>query len=447
MRSPGADRGSGAGREGDGAMSLGLYRLLSGAARPALGLYLHGRSLRGKEDRHRLGERMGRAGAPRPAGPLVWVHAASVGESLSVLPLIERIGGALATGHVLVSTATVTSARLLDARLPVAALHQYAPADTPGAVRRFLDHWRPDLALWVESELWPNLVAETAARQVPMILVNGRISETSAARWRRLPRTARALLGAFALCLAQDQAQAARLTSLGARNVKCVGNLKWSAPPLPVSSAELETLRGACSGRPLWLAASTHPGEEEEAATAHERLRATVPGLLTVIVPRHPDRGPDIARTLKARGLTVARRGAGEPPAANCEVYLADTLGELGLFYRLAGIVLLGGTLTPHGGHNPLEPARLGCALLFGRHMENFAEIADELAAAGGGETVWDEIALGDGLAALLANEPERMRRAAAAERVAAAHAGVLDGVVAEIAPFLPAKGPDVARA
>ena len=429
-------------------MSLGLYRVLTGAAQPALALYLRGRMVRGKEDPRRLGERMGRAGAPRPTGPLVWVHAASVGESLSILPLIERIGGGLAAGHVLVSTTTVTSARLMDERLSGAALHQYAPADTPVAVRRFLDHWRPDLALWVESELWPNMIAETAARRVPMILVNGRVSKTSLMRWRRFPRTAQRLVGAFSLCLAQDEVQAARLRVLGGNNVKCVGNLKWAAPPLPAGMADLATLEEICSGRPMWLAASTHAGEEEVAALAHERLRTACPGLLTVIVPRHPERGPEIERTLKARGLALARRGAGEAPSPRTEVYLADTLGELGLFYRLAEIVLLGGSLAPHGGHNPLEPARLGCALVFGRHMENFAEIAGELVAAGGGETVADEIELGDALTALLGDARERKRRADAAGRVATAHAGILDAVVAEIAPYLPiAKGLSVARA
>ncbi len=391
---------------------------------------------------------MGRAGQPRPAGPLVWVHAASVGESLSVLPLIERIGSALPAAHVLVSTATVTSARLMEERLSAAALHQYAPADTPVAVRRFLDHWRPDLALWVESELWPNMIAGTAARRVPMVLVNGRVSKTSAARWNRFPRTARRLLDAFSLCLAQDESQAARLTALGAPNVKCVGNLKWAAPPLPASEADLAALEKACSGRPMWLAASTHPREEEIAAATHERLGAACPGLLTVIVPRHPERGPEIARMLRARGLTVARRHAGETPTPETEVYLADTLGELGLFYRLAGIVLVGGSLVPHGGHNPLEPARLGCALVFGCHMENFAEIAGAIATAGGGEAVADESALGDSLAALLSDETERSRRAEAAARVAAAHAGILDDVFTEIAPYLPAdEGLTLARA
>ena len=420
-------------------MSLGLYRLLSGAARPALGLCLHSRVARGKEDPQRLGERLGRAGVPRPHGSLVWVHASSVGESLSVLPLIERIEGTRAAGHVLVTTATVTSAHLMDERLPGAALHQYAPADTPRAVRRFLDHWHPDLALWVESELWPNMIAETQARQVPMILVNGRVSETSAARWHRFPRTARRLLGAFSLCLAQDDVQAERLTGLGAPRVKSVGNLKWAAPPLPANAADLAALVKACAGRPLWLAASTHPGEEALVAAAHKVLRAAYPDLLTVIVPRHPDRGPEIARTLTADGLTVARRSNGETLAAGTEVYLADTLGELGLFYRLAGIVLLGGSLVPHGGHNPLEPARLGCALLLGHHMDNFASIRGELAAAGGAQTVSDAAALGRAVAALLASETERARRAAAAGGVAAAHAGILDDVMAEIAPYLPA--------
>ena len=431
-------------------MSLALYRLLTGALTPALGPYLRRRAVRGKEDPSRLGERLGRAAAPRPDGPLVWVHAASVGEALSVLPLIERIAGELATGRVLVTTTTVTSARLMAERLPDAAFHQYVPVDTPGAVRRFLAHWRPDLALWVESELWPNLIAGTAARRVPMILVNARVSAASAARWRRFPRTAARILGSFSLCLAQDQKLAERLSALGAPRVKCVGNLKWAAPPLPAAASDLSSLREACAGRPLWLAASTHPGEEELAAAAHERVRLAHPRLLSVIVPRHPERGEEIARTLRAGGLVVARRGLGEAPTPETEVYVADTLGELGLFYRLAGIVFLGGSLAPHGGHNPIEPARLGCAMVFGPHMENFAEIAGELTAAGGAQTIEDGVALGDAMAALLADDGDRTRRAGAAGAVAAAHAGILDAVFAEIAPYLPARagaGVAVARA
>ena len=420
-------------------MSLGLYRLLTGALAPALGTYLRGRAMRGKEDPERVGERLGRAGAPRPDGPLVWVHAASVGESLSVLPLVERIAGELAAGGVLVTTTTVTSARLMAERLPDAVLHQYVPVDTPGAVRRFLGHWRPNLALWVESELWPNLVAETAARGVPMILVNARVSEASAARWRCFPRTAARILGSFSLCLAQDQGLAERLSALGAPRVKCVGNLKWAAPALPAAASDLSSLREAFAGRPLWLAASTHPGEEEFAAAAHAHVRGAHPRLLTVIVPRHPERGEEIARTLRAGGLIIARRGLGEAPMPATEVYIADTLGELGLFYRLAGIVFLGGSLTPHGGHNPLEPARLGCAIVFGPHMDNFAEIAGELTASGGAETIGDGTALGVAVAALLADENDRARRAEAAGRIADARAGILDAVFAEIAPYLPA--------
>jgi 3-deoxy-D-manno-octulosonic-acid transferase len=429
-------------------MTLRLYRLITGAIRPALKLYLHRRAMRGKEDPDRLGERLGRTGLPRPHGPLVWVHASSVGESLSVLPLIERIEGAHAARHVLVTTATVTSARLMDERLPGAALHQYAPADTPAAVRRFLDHWQPNLALWVESELWPNMIVDTAARRTPMVLVNGRVSEPSAARWHRFPRTARRVLGAFSLCLAQDEVQAARFTALGAPNVKCVGNLKWAAAALPANAAALAALVKASAGRPLWLAASTHPGEEERVAAAHARVRAAYPQLLTVIVPRHPERGPEIVRALRAGGLAVAARSTGEALSVETDIYLADTLGELGLFCRLAGTVLLGGSLTPRGGHNPLEPARLGCALLFGPHMDNFATIAGTLCAAGAAEVVSDEDALCRALTALLSDENERARRAAAAGRIATANAGILDDVFAEIAPYLPAaKGLAVARA
>jgi 3-deoxy-D-manno-octulosonic-acid transferase len=351
--------------------------------------------------------------------------------------LIEHLLDTRPGLEILVTTGTVTSARLLETRLPARARHQFVPADLPSWTARFLDHWRPDLALWVESELWPNLVFATHARDIPMVLVNGRLSTRSYGRWRRWPRLIGPLLSAFDLCLAQDQHQAERFLSLGARRVAAVGDLKAAAPALPCDPSELLHLRGSIGSRPLWLAASTHAGEEKIAAGAHRDLAVKHPGLLTIIVPRHPARGDAIAAMLTRQGLRTARRTGGERVTRDTQIYLADTMGELGLFYRLAGIAFVGGSLVAKGGHNPFEAARLGCAVLHGPDMSNCVAMAEALAAAGAAETVSGAAALAHAVSALLADQRLRAERAAAAARVAAAGLGILDAVLEHLAPWL----------
>jgi 3-deoxy-D-manno-octulosonic-acid transferase len=419
---------------------LALYRLATRAALPAVSPLLDRRARRGKEDPARRGERMGRAGRPRPAGPLVWAHAASVGESLSLLPLIDRLLARLPDAAVLVTSGSVSSATLLAQRLPARAFHQYVPIDHPGAVARFLDHWRPDLALWVESELWPNLVADTKRRRVPMVLLNAKMSERSMRGWQRFPGMIRALLGAFDLVLAQDEVQAARLNRLGAKGAVTVGDLKSSAAPLPADPVELAALTRAIGGRPVWLAAQTHEGEEEIVAEAHRRIAAGRPDLLTLLAPRHPDRAPAIASLLAGQGLAVACRSAGEPIAAKTNVYLADTLGEMGLFYRLGGIVLVAGSLLPPGtigGHNPVEPALLGAAILHGPDMVNCAANAAALDEADAAIPVADAASLAAAVTALLDDPARREAMGRVAETVAAAEAGVVDRVLARMAPLI----------
>lgn len=428
--------------------SLRAYRALTTALTPLVSLYLFRRLLRGKEDRARFPERHGKPGRERPPGPLVWVHAASIGEAVSMLALIDAIVAEYPRVSVMVTTGTVTSARLLDIRLPAGrAWHQYVPVDRPIYVRRFLDHWRPDLALWVESELWPNLITETRARAIPMLLVNARMSAKSFGGWQRWPGIIGPVIGAFDLCLAQDVVQAERLRQLGARRALCVGNLKAAAGPLPASEAELAKLAAQAAGRPLWLAASTHEGEETAAASVHRALKRRWPDLLTLIVPRHPARASAVAAMLRGQGLAVARRSAAEPVTPATDVYLGDTLGELGLFYRLAGIAFVGGSLVPVGGHNPLEAALLDCAVLHGPDMSNCAAIARDLGAAGAALTVRDAEELAAAVTRLLADPAERARRAAAGLEVAADNHAVLDAVMERIAPWLDRLTPHAASA
>jgi 3-deoxy-D-manno-octulosonic-acid transferase len=414
-----------------------LYRAATPPLGPLVYVYLRRRLKRGKEDPVRFRERQGVAGKVRLPGPLVWVHAASVGEATAMLALIERLLRERPGLQILVTTGTVTSARLLETRLPSHAWHQFAPVDLPHWIGRFLDHWRPHLALWVESELWPNLILETHARGVPMVLLNGRLSARSFTRWQWLPGLIRPVLGAFALCLAQDHNQAERLRRLGARRVAMAGDLKAAADSLPVDALQLEGLRQQIGRRPVWLAASTHSGEEEIIADVHRELSVIRSNLLTIIVPRHPARGDAIAEMLLDRGLRAARRCHGEPITGRTDIYLADTMGELGLFYAIAGIAFVGGSLVAKGGHNPFEAARLDCAVLHGPHVCNCAGMMAVLDAVGAAETVSNAGELAAAVSTLLADPQLRAERAAAGRRVAAAGLGVLDAILARLAPWL----------
>jgi 3-deoxy-D-manno-octulosonic-acid transferase len=415
-----------------------LYRGLTIVAEPLVRFYLGLRARRGKEDPLRMAERRGIASAPRPEGPLIWLHAASVGEAQSALALIGRLLAMRADVNMLVTSGTVTSASMLEKRLPEQAIHQYVPADLRRWVRRFLDHWRPDMALFVESELWPNLVLETAARNCPLILVNGRLSARSFDRWHGVPGLSRPLMQSFALCLGQTDRDRERFAALGAPRCEYLGNLKYSAEPLPVDEAALAAVREAVGKRPVWLAASTHPGEEELAAAVHMALRESHPGLLTIIVPRHPNRGDEIAAMLSA-SVSVCRRSRGEMPDGDCEIYLADTLGELGLFYRMAEIAFIGGSTGSLGGHNPLEAAQLGCAVIHGPDMTNFRTVAADLAAAESALQFGDEAGLLQAVGRLLADRDDRSRLAKAARKVSAENADALDRIAGALAPFVDA--------
>ncbi len=419
-----------------------LYRTLTAAAAPLVARYLDARCRRGKEEAARLGERFGVASAARPPGPLLWVHAASVGEASSVLALIERVVAERPAIEVLMTTGTVAAARLLQARLPLRTRHQFAPVDLLRAVERFLAHWHPDLAIWVESELWPNLVLATHRAGTPMLLANARLSARSVAHWRKLPGLVRPVLRTFALCLAQDEVQAERFRRLGADPVASVGDLKSAAAPLEFNPPALAQLRQQVGARPVWLAASTHRGEDEVAAAAHVQIAHRHPGLLTIVAPRHPVRGPGIAEMLRARGLGASRRAAGEAITAATEVYLADTLGEMGLFFRVAGIAFIGGSLVRKGGHNPFEAARLDCAILHGPDMTNSAAMAAALDDCGAALTIADADGLAAAVSRLLADPRERTVRADAAARVAAASGGALDAVLQRFAPWLDGVAP-----
>jgi 3-deoxy-D-manno-octulosonic-acid transferase len=414
---------------------LRAYRLLTAMAMPLANLVLKLRARRGKELAARLPERRGESPIARPNGPLVWLHAASVGEMLSVLPLIERIRardiGVLVTGG------TVTAAELAEHRLPPGVIHQFVPADVPQFVARFLDHWRPNLALFAESDLWPNLIMAASARAIPLILINGRVSERSFLRWKLLPRTIAALLSRFDLCLAQSAEAAARYAELGAPRYVTTGNLKLDVPAPPADAARLRQLQDAIGARPVIAAASTHPGEEIELVEVHRKLKHTFPGLLTILVPRHPGRGASITGIARKAGLTFALRSLGELPGRETEIYIADTLGELGLVYRIAPIVFIGGSLVSHGGQNPIEAAKLGAAIVHGPHVWNFTEIYSVLDAAGGAEMVLNTGKLTVRIGAWLKDEEARGQAARAGLKAMDPLVGALERTVAALDPYL----------
>jgi 3-deoxy-D-manno-octulosonic-acid transferase len=353
-------------------LTLHAYRALASAATPLAGMLLSHRLKRGKECPERIPERRGESTVARPDGPLVWVHGASVGEIAAVIPLVERIVSK--DFKVLVTSGTVGSAQLAIQRLPPSVIHQFVPWDSPRFISRFLDHWKPDLALFTESDLWPNLIVMSSERRIPLILVNGRVSERSFNRWRYAPATIGAMLRRFDLCLAQSAAYAARYSDLGAPRITTTGNLKLDVPEPPADIDCLQALQMAIGDRTTIAAASTHAGEETALIETHRRLRHTFPRLLTIIAPRHPDRGPGIAEIANAGGLSATLRSHGALPREKDDIYVVDTLGELGLVYRLAPIVFVGGSLASHGGQNPVEPIKLGAAVLHGPHVWNLPD-------------------------------------------------------------------------
>jgi 3-deoxy-D-manno-octulosonic-acid transferase len=358
---------------------------------------LRSRLLMGKEDPERLEERLGISLAERPTGNLIWFHAASVGESLSLVELIKRISYSQPDYNFLITTGTITSAKLILSRLPSNAVHQYIPVDTPRAVEKFLDRWRPSLAIWTESEFWPNLISFTSARDIPMILINARISEKSYRRWRFFKKSLKNLIEKFNYSLIQDEKTVKYFSKIGisSNNFELTGTLKEGSAALPHSEIEQVEISKQILNRPVWLAASTHEGEEKLIAAAHRHASKASQGLLLIIVPRHPERGLEIASILAKENFKICLRSKKDKISSDTQIYIADTLGELGLWYRVAPVSFVGGSFVPIGGHNPFEPAALGSAILHGPYVENFKEIYNRLNVAGAAVKIEEASELG----------------------------------------------------
>jgi 3-deoxy-D-manno-octulosonic-acid transferase len=365
---------------------ISLYQGVMSRSDGLLDILLSRRLAKGKEHTGRVGERKGLASRPRPAGPLCWIHAASVGEAQSALILINSLLQKTKNLHILVTSGTLTSAAMLEKNLPARTFHQFYPLDHPAWTGAFLAHWHPDFVLWMESELWPNMLSQIAETNIPCLLVNARLSPVSFRNWSLFRGLASTVLKAFAGVLCQTESDATSFKKLGAHNVVVTDNLKYSAKPLSYNEDDLKALRARIGSRPCWVFASSHKGEETLALRVHEMLRAAQPELLTIIVPRHPERRDQIKQQLSDSRLEIVFRGESRIlPDENTEIYIADTLSELGLFYRSAPIAFIGRTMSDDGGggHNPIEAAQLGCAVLHGPHVQNLQDIFDDMDSSG----------------------------------------------------------------
>jgi len=398
--------------------------------------YINKRKQIGKEDVARFNERVGRPKLPRPEGKLFWLHGASVGESVSMLPLINKILETYPDSHVMVTTGTVTSADVMQKRLPERAFHQFIPIDNPIFTTRFVRYWHPDVALWFESEFWPAVLTSIRRKNIPLILINGRISNKTFKRWQQFDFVCKELLSCFTMCLGQSEEDAYRLRVLGAKETACLGNLKYAGLPLPIDENNKKEMLKQIGDRKLWLASSTHDDEEIRLAKVHKRLKEKYSDLLTIIVPRHPNRGQEVADEIKKLELSTALRSKGEKLNKTTDIYIADTIGEVGLWYDIAKIVFIGGSLIPHGGQNFIEPSRVRDAVIVGPHMHNFTDAMSRAKKADAVMQISDTLELQELLEQLLDNEQLLDAKCSLAYNWAASETKVLDGIMDKIKAY-----------
>ncbi|MEK1932572.1 MAG: lipid IV(A) 3-deoxy-D-manno-octulosonic acid transferase [Pararhizobium sp.] len=415
-------------------VALSSYRWIGTAIYPLVWSYLAARAAKGKEDSTRRQERYGHASAPRPQGPLVWFHAASVGETTAVIPLIREVSRRGIA--VVLTTGTTTSARVAAERLGASVIHQYVPLDFKPAVARFLDYWEPDLAIIAESEIWPMTIVELGQRHIPQVLVNGRLSDRTFSRWKKRPWLADALFENLALVIAQSDLDADRFRTLGALPVMVSGNLKVDTDAPPHDGHVLKRYSQQIRDRKTWAAISTFEGEENAAGIVHRALKERT-GLLTIIVPRHPERCDAIEAMLNAKGLTVARRTRNDPITPKTDIFLGDTIGEMGLYLRLTEVAFVGRSLFGEGGQNPLEPAMLGCAILSGGNVQNFRDTYQMLAKNGSAKIIRDVEMLAKGVNYLLVNDEVRRKMIDAGLETVHEMRGALSATIRGLEPYI----------
>jgi len=417
-----------------------LYYHITNNASFFLEKLLEKRRDKGKEDPERYVEKKAIITEKRPDAPLIWVHAASIGEVRAALILINKIRYEYPAIFFLVTTGTRTSAQIIAKDLPDNAIHQFHPLDHPVWTRTFIEHWEPDLIFWMESELWPNMLATIKNENIPTFLINARMSPKSYRNWSLLKPLATEMLSTFKKILCQTKIDAQYYKKLGAGDVSVSGNIKYSSAPLNYDTDSLTKLKLSLNDRKYWVFASTHDGEEEMACRVHKILQKTYPDILTIIVPRHPERRNEIEQACKTMGLNTVLRGQNKSlPTDDTNIYIVDTLGELGLFYRLSSIAMIGRSFSNDGGggHNPIEAAQLDCAILTGPNTQYQKQLFAEMLATGAVQKTQTEDDLLSALQTLLSNPTECQKYIKAAQEYAASKDDIIKRVMDNLKPFL----------
>ncbi len=415
-----------------------IYNILVYFAAPVALLTHLWRGLRDPSYRERLDERFGFG--PALPGNTVWVHAVSVGEVQAAESLVRQLLARHPDYLLLLTTVTPTGAERARQLFGDSVRLRYIPFDLPGSVRRFFDRVRPRLAMILETELWPNLYAECGRRKVPLVLASARISPRSVRRYRRLVPLFRQTLSHGILIAAQSETDARRFRSIGANAARThvTGNIKFDfQPPAGIEERGADWRRSHAAGRPIWVAGSTHEGEEDMILDAHCSVRKRFPAALLILVPRHPQRFEAVRELLTRRGETCTNRSGDTPIPHDTSVLLGDTMGDLMMFYAAADVAFVAGSLVPIGGHNLLEPASLGRPVLTGPHNFNSESVARLLLEAGAAQTVTSVRQLGESVARLLGDTAQRSTMGAAGRAVLDANRGALDRLLQLVDPLL----------
>lgn len=415
-----------------------IYNILNVLLLPFWAVYLLYRAIKGKEQLSRLPERFGIASLPAPKNKkLIWIHVASVGETMSILTLIDKLKTTLPSCQILLTSGTVTSARIIKDKLKDVVIHQYLPLDNYLCINLFLNHWRPKLVLFVESEFWPCIISETAKR-CKVISVNTRLSPKSCQDWQKYSVLIKPIIDSISLFMPQSLDDMERLKLIGAKNTLYLGNLKYCTNNQIINDKALLKLKAILKGREILLAASTHEGEDKLAAEVYCHLKKQNKDLLLIIAPRHPVRGKKIKQMLENElGLKIATRSINEKVANDTDVYLADTIGELNYFYSISPIAIVGGSFVPVGGHNIIEPAKLGSAIIIGPYYFNFQEICDEFAEKKAAQFVLDKEECIKAIEKLLKNPKQLKSYTNNATKIVTTKNTTLDNMLKKILTFI----------
>ncbi|MEP2533121.1 glycosyltransferase N-terminal domain-containing protein [Shimia sp.] len=406
-------------------LMLRAYLALRPALQPLMRVILRRRVAQGKDTQARAGEKLGHATLARPGGTLVWLHAVGLGEVLALRPLILAMSEQRPDLSFLITSTARSSAKVAGANLPPNTLHQFLPLDGPNFVNAFLDHWRPDLAVWSEQDVWPGAVMDIANREIPQAYINARITAEGFRRRARLGRLNSDILSRFLLVGSQNQETVHFLAQLGANDVQLFPSLKPAAPALVHDPDSLRNLQTGLSGRKVWVAASTHEGDEAVALAAQSHIFAEDPARLLILAPRIPARASEIAAELNRLNISFAQRSKNDRMDASTAVYLADTFGELGLWYRLADHALIGNSFQGRGGHNPWEAICLGVPVICGPDTQNFEDDYDQVDSAGLLTRIIDKSNPADQLAQTVARLHDSTVQTKAKALVAQAHDGL----------------------